>query len=115
MAEPKLLDRMRALLRTRHYSIRTEDAYVQWARRYILFHGKKHPSAMGAVEINAFLSHLAVERDVSASTQMQALCAILFLSRDVLVEEVLGVAMGVSRGAEEHRSEERDRASPSPE
>ncbi|MGZ5445023.1 MAG: integron integrase [Thermoanaerobaculia bacterium] len=88
MAEPKLLDRMRALLRTRHYSIRTEDAYVQWARRYILFHGKKHPSAMGAGEINAFLSHLAVERDVSASTQMQALCAILFLYRDVLVEEV---------------------------
>jgi integrase len=88
VAELKLLDRMRALLRTRHYSIRTEDAYVQWARRYILFHGKKHPSAMGAAEINAFLSHLAVERNVSASTQMQALCAILFLYREVLVEEV---------------------------
>jgi len=81
VAEPKLLDRMRALLRTRHYSIRTEDAYVQWARRFILFHGKKHPSTMGAEEINAFLSHLAVERSVSASTQMQALCAILFLYR----------------------------------
>src|SRR5687768_4720837 len=79
---------MRALLRTRHYSIRTEDAYVQWARRFILFHGKKHPSAMGAAEINAFLSHLAVERNVSASTQMQALCAILFLYHGVLVEEV---------------------------
>ncbi len=88
MTEPKLLDRMRALLRTRHYSIRTEDAYVQWARRFILFHGKKHPSSMGAAEINAFLSHLAVERSVSASTQTQALCAILFLYRDVLVEDV---------------------------
>jgi integron integrase len=88
MAEPKLLDRMRAVLRTRHYSIRTEDAYVQWARRFILFHGKKHPSAMGAPEINEFLSHLAVDRNVSASTQMQALCGILFLYRDVLAEEV---------------------------
>lgn len=88
MGEPRLLDRMSALLRTRHYGIRTEDAYVQWARRYILFHGKKHPSAMGAAEINAFLTHLAVERNVSASTQTQALCAILFLYREVLGEEV---------------------------
>jgi len=88
MAEPKLLDRMRALMRTRHYSIRTEDAYVQWARRYILHHGKRHPSAMGAEEINAFLSHLAVERNVAASTQNQALSAILFLYRDVLGDEV---------------------------
>lgn len=88
MAEPKLLDRMRARMRTRHYSIRTEDAYVQWARRYIVFHGKKHPSSMGAAEINAFLSYLAVKRNVSASTQTQALCAILFLYREVLGEEV---------------------------
>jgi integron integrase len=88
MGEPKLLDRMRALLRTRHYSIRTEVAYVQWAKRYILFHGKRHPSAMGAPEINDFLTHLAVERNVSASTQNQALSAILFLYRDVLGEEV---------------------------
>ena len=69
MEQPKILDRMRAVLRTRHYSIPTEDSYVQWARRFILFHGKKHPSAMGAAEINAFLSHLAVERNVSASTR----------------------------------------------
>ena len=88
MAAPKLLDRMRARLRTRHYSIRTEDTYVQWAKRYILFHGKQHPSAMGAPEINEFLTHLAVERNVSASTQSQALAAILFLYRDVLGEEV---------------------------
>ena len=79
---------MRARLRTRHYSIRTEDTYVLWAKRFILFQGKKHPSAMGAAEINEFLTHLAVERNVSASTQSQALAAILFLYRDVLGEEV---------------------------
>src|SRR5688500_1422757 len=88
MHPPKLLDRMRIALRTRHYSIRTEDAYVQWAKRFILFHGKKHPSAMGGGEINAFLSDLAVERGVSASTQNQALAALLFLYRDVLGEEI---------------------------
>jgi integron integrase len=88
MEGPRLLDRMRAVLRTRHYSIRTEDSYVQWAKRFILFHGKRHPSAMGSEEINAYLTHLAVERHVSASTQSQALAAILFLYRDVLGEEV---------------------------
>lgn len=88
MAEAKLLDRMRDLLRTEHYSIRTEKAYVQWAKRYILFHQKRHPSAMGAPEVNQFLTHLAVERHVSASTQGQALAAILFLYRDVLGEEL---------------------------
>ena len=88
MSEPRLLDRMRTLLRTRHYSIRTEQSYVQWAKRYILFHGKRHPSSMGGPEINEFLSHLAVEGNVSASTQNQALSAILFLYRDVLGDEV---------------------------
>jgi len=89
---PKLLDRVRASVRTRHYSIRTEEAYVTWAKRYILFHGKKHPSAMGAEEINAFLTHLAVDRNVSASTQNQALSAILFLYREVLNEKVGWIA-----------------------
>jgi integron integrase len=89
MAEPrKLLDRVRDSVRARHYSIRTEEAYVTWAKRYILFHGKKHPSAMGAEEINAFLTHLAVDRNVAASTQNQALSAILFLYREVLGENV---------------------------
>lgn len=88
MEQPKLLDRMRGVLRARHYSIRTEEAYVQWAKRYILFHRKKHPSAMGAAEINEYLTWLAVERHVSASTQSQALAGILFLYRDVLGEEV---------------------------
>jgi hypothetical protein len=82
---PKLLDRRRAVLRTKHYSIRTEGAYLQWAKRYILFHGRRHPSFLGGAEINEFLSHLAVERTVSASTQNQALCAILFLYRDASV------------------------------
>jgi len=83
---PKLLDRVRTAIRVRHYSPRTEEAYVQWIRRFILYHGKRHPSAMGASEVNAFLSHLAVERTVSASTQNQALAALLFLYRHVLQE-----------------------------
>ena len=86
--EPKLLDRVREAVRVRHMSKRTEEAYLQWVRRYILFHGKRHPSEMGEGEINAFLTHLAVERRVSASTQTQALCALLFLYRTVLEREV---------------------------
>ena len=81
---PKLLDQLRAALRTRHYSIRTEESYVAWARRFILFHGKRHPRDMGAPQIAAYLTHLASERHVSASTQNQALSAILFLYRVVL-------------------------------
>ena len=81
---PKLLDRLRDHLRTRHYSIRTETAYVDWARRFILFHGKRHPQEMGAAEVEAFLTHLAVQRQVSASTQNQAKAAILYLYKQVL-------------------------------
>ena len=81
---PKLLNRMRDHLRTRHYSIRTETAYVDWARRFILFHGKRHPQEMGAPEVEAFLTHLAVQRQVSASTQNQAKAAILYLYKQVL-------------------------------
>lgn len=81
---PKLLDRLRAEIRLRHYSIRTEEAYVDWARRFILFHGKRHPQEMGADEVSAFLSYLASERNVSASTQNQAKSALLFLYREVL-------------------------------
>ncbi len=80
----KLLDRLRAEVRVRHYSIRTEAAYVDWARRFILFHGKRHPREMGAGEVTAFLTHLATERNVSASTQNQAKSALLFLYRAVL-------------------------------
>jgi site-specific recombinase XerD len=81
---PRLLDRVRAALRTRHCSLRTEKAYVGWIRRYILFHGKRHPAEMGAAEITRFLSDLAVQRNVAASTQNQALSALLFLYREVL-------------------------------
>jgi integrase len=85
---PKLLDRVRQAIRLRHYSRRTEDAYVTWIRRYILFHQKKHPSQMGASEISAFLTWLAVQQSVSASTQNQALSALLFLYRHVLETDV---------------------------
>lgn len=82
--QPKLLDRLRAAIRTRHYSYSTEQTYVHWCRRYILHHGKRHPADMGAAEVEAFLSHLAVDRHVSASTQNQALAALLFLYTHVL-------------------------------
>lgn len=81
---PKLLDQVRDLIRVKHYSIRTETQYLQWIRRFILFHGKKHPRDMGAPEVEAFLTHLAVSRDVAAATQNQALSALLFLYREVL-------------------------------
>jgi integron integrase len=82
--QPRLLDRVRISLRTKHYSLRTEEAYVGWIRRFILFHGKRHPGEMGQPEINAFLSSLAIKARVSASTQNQALSALLFLYRNVL-------------------------------
>lgn len=81
---PKLLDQVRAAIRLRHMSIRTEEAYVGWIRRFILFHGKKHPSMMGAPEVSLFLTHLAVEQKVAASTQNQALSALLFLYENIL-------------------------------
>jgi integron integrase len=80
----RLLDRLREAIRVRRYSIRTEDTYVDWARRFILFHGKRHPMEMGASEVAAFLTHLAVDRSVSPSTQNQAKSALLFLYRVVL-------------------------------
>ena len=81
---PKLLDLLRDRLRLKHYSIRTETQYVQWVRRFILFHGKRHPQEMGAKEVEAFLTHLAVEGRVAAATQNQALSALLFLYRELL-------------------------------
>ena len=84
----KLLDQVRDALRTKHYSYRTEDTYVEWIRRYILFHSKRHPGEMGAAEIETFITHLAVERQVAVSTQNQALSAILFLYRNVLKKEL---------------------------
>ena len=84
----KLLDELREQLRTRHYALRTENTYKTWVRKYILFHNKRHPKNMGAEEINAFLTHLALEKNVASSTQNQALSAILFLYRYVLKIEL---------------------------
>lgn len=86
--KPRLLDQVREHIRVKHYSIRTEQAYLDWVKRFILFHGTRHPSEMGAAEVEAFLTHLAVSRNVSASTQNQALSAILFLYREVLGVEL---------------------------
>ncbi|MCI0701583.1 MAG: integron integrase, partial [Planctomycetia bacterium] len=82
--QPKLLDRVRAACRVRHYSIRTEDAYHDWVERFIRFHNIRHPNTMAEPEVNEFLTHLAVERNVAALTQNQALCALLFLYAAVL-------------------------------
>ena len=81
---PKLLDQVRNKLRVKHYSIRTEQVYVDWIKRYILYHGKRHPNDMGAQDVEAFLTHLAVAGKVAAATQNQAKSAILFLYREVL-------------------------------
>ena len=88
LAAPKLLDQVRGKIRLKHYSIRTEQAYTDWIRRFILFHGKRHPEGMGAGEVEAFLTHLAVEGKVAASTQNQAKSAILFLYREVLSQQL---------------------------
>lgn len=86
---PKLLPRVRDELRARRYSFRTEEAYVAWIRRYVLFHDRRHPSTLGAADVNRFLTHLAVDEKVSPSTRNQALAAILFLYDDVLREHLL--------------------------
>jgi integron integrase len=100
--QPKLLDRVRQALRVRHYSLRTEEAYVGWIRRYIYFHHIRHPQEMSAAEINAFLTDLAVRGQVSASTQNQAFSALLFLYRTVL-EVDPGQIAGVIRAQRPRR------------
>jgi integron integrase len=85
---PKLLEQVVARLRVKHYSLRTEQIYVDWIKRFVWFHGKRHPKDMGAAEIEAFLTNLAVERSVSASTQNQAKSALLFLYKEVLQIEL---------------------------
>ncbi len=94
--KPKLLDQVRQLLRVRHYSLRTEEAYVAWIRRYILFHGKRHPRELDERDVAAFLSALAQEGKVAASTQNQALSALLFLYKEVLQHELAFIG-GVTR------------------
>jgi integron integrase len=85
---PRLLDQVREKIRLKHYSIRTEQAYMDWVRRFILFHNERHPSSMGAQEVEQFLTHLAVQGQVAASTQNQAKSALLFLYREVLNNEL---------------------------
>jgi len=98
----KLLSEMRDLIRRKHSSIRTEQAYLEWAKRYILFHGKRHPKEMGEQEIVAFLSDLAVKRNVAAATQNQALNALVFLDKQVLGREELTLD-GITRAKRPER------------
>jgi integron integrase len=99
---PKLLEQVREVIRTRHYSLRTEGTYLGWIRRFILFHGKRHPREMGRQEVQQFLSHLAVEGHVAASTQSQALSAIMFLYQQVLKQDI-GWLDEVVRAKQPHR------------
>ena len=96
VARPRLLDQVRERLRCKHYSYRTEKTYLYWIRHFILFHNRRHPEEMGEPEIAAYLSHLAVDRRVSASTQNQAFNALLFLYKQVL-ERNIGLIQGVTR------------------
>ena len=99
---PRLLDQVRDKIRLKHYSLRTEQAYLDWIKRFILFHGKRHPGELGAREVEAFLTHLAAVRNVSASTQNQAKSAVLFLYRDVLEVELRWLD-GVEQARVPHR------------
>ena len=88
IANPRLLDRLRDAIKRLHYSRRTEEAYIHWTKRFIFFHGKRHPSELGEAEVTTFLNHLATDRKVAASTQNQALSALLFLYKEVLGSEL---------------------------
>jgi integron integrase len=101
-AKPKLLDQVRQAIRTRHYSYMTEKSYVGWIKRFIFFHNKRHPAEMAETEIGGFLSSLATDSHVSASTQNQALNALLFLYREVLRKDI-GYVNGVVRAKRPHR------------
>ena len=103
MSEPrKLLDQVRDALRIRHYAYRTEQTYIDWIKRFIFFHKKRHPKEMGAPEISAFLTYLAQERHVAASTQNQALSALLFLYKNVLQQELEPLPNLVHAGRPKH-------------
>jgi site-specific recombinase XerD len=102
MEKPRLLDQVRSVIRVRHYSRRTEEVYIHWIRRFILSHHKRHPLEMGKAEVEAYLSWLAEKCNVAASTQNQALSAILFPYRDVLQVEI-GWPEGVTRAKKPKR------------
>lgn len=101
-APPRLLHQLRDRIRFRHYSRHTEDAYVHWVRRYVLFHGKRHPRDLSAEHVTAFLSALANDRKVSPATQNQALAALLFLYKDVLGIELPWMS-GIARAKRPRR------------
>lgn len=88
MEQPRLLDRVKSSLRLRHYSLRTQESYIQWIKRFILYHKKRHPNEMGKIEVESFLTYLATDRHVAASTQNQALSAILYLYKHVLEQDI---------------------------
>jgi len=88
MSKSPLLEQVRNVMRVHHYSLRTEEAYIDWIKRFIVFHGKRHPAEMGEEQISAFLTHLAVDKNVAGSTQNQALAAILFLYKKVLKRDL---------------------------
>jgi site-specific recombinase XerD len=94
---PKLLDRVRAVMRLNRYSPRTEEAYVDWIKRFIRFHGVRHQQEMGADEVKAFLGHLATEMNVAASTQNQAFSALLFLYQEVLKQRLPWIVVTVTQ------------------
>ncbi len=100
--KPKLLDQVRDAIRAKHYSFRTEKTYVSWIRRFILHHGTRHPKTMGEAEVRDFLTYLAVKRQVSASSQNQALAALIFLYREVIRQE-LGWVEGIVRAKRPER------------
>ena len=87
-SRPRLLDQVRNAIRRKHYSLRTEESYVHWIKRFIYFHGKRHPKDLGEPDVTAFLNHLARDRGVAASTQNQALSALLFLYKEVLATQL---------------------------
>jgi hypothetical protein len=97
MSKTKLLDKVRGVIRLKHYSIRTEETYVQWIRRFILFHHKRNPKDMGEEEVGEFLTHLAVNERVAAATQNQALNAIVFLYREILKRDLGEIRLGDAR------------------
>lgn len=99
---PKLLDQVREVIRMKHYSIRTEQAYVEWIKRFIFFHNNRHPVEMAEAEIRSFISDLASKKAVSASTQTVALSALLFLYREVLKKE-LPFIHGIERAKKSQR------------
>jgi site-specific recombinase XerD len=86
--KPKLLDQVRDVIRRKHYSIRTEQAYVDWIKRFIIYHNKRHPAEMAEEQVAQFLTHLACNLNVAASTQNQALSALLFLYKEVLKQQI---------------------------